>query len=220
MSATAVVIILAIVVLLPFLTAGLLLRRTNAATLHTCAPHEVPPSFGASVADFVQQAFVVAGSIRITNKGLPDAYVVLFASPDRNAYGRLWVTERAPSSYSLMTPLRLGRLATSRSSPTGIDPTELQQVFPDASLPELCQRHAEALEWLAGRGVPAPAIVTGEAERLFREEWGRDVQTIRSAGPRTIVDFVVRSVLRRPRFLGPLADQPAIDERIGRLAST
>lgn len=214
------IVVLVIAVVVPFLLSYLVFRRVHAATLHPCAPDRVPGFASETIVDFVRLGFIVASALHITNPGLPDVYVVLLVNPTLNAYGRLWVRDRNPSPLSLVTPLRIGALVTSTSSPDSLSEFELQQIFSDASVDELCHEHARALHLLDERGVIAIEVTVGAAEPHFREEWVRDLQALRHAGPRLMVGLVVRTVLGRHRFKGPISEQRNIDRRISRLATS
>jgi hypothetical protein len=209
-----VVVVVVVAVAVPLVLVADVLRRARLGVLDTCPVEEVPSSFGGAVAEFVQQHYVVAGAIRISNPKAPDAYVVLFANPAVGAYGRLWVTGESRAQAVVSTPLEPGTLITATHLPTTVVPGELQQMFPDATNVELCARHAEALEFLAARGVERAAVEVDRAEATFRESWHRDLEATRGVRPKLFVEAATRMVFSRPRFVGPLASQAGIDERI------
>src|SRR5690242_10087792 len=148
-----VVVLVVLLLVVPAVVVADVMRRARLGVLETCRPEDVPTSFGGAVAEFVQQHFLVAGAIRITNPKAPDAFVVLFANPELGAYGRLWVTGEGRAHAVVSSPLVPGALVTATQLPTSILPDELQQMFPDASIAELCVHHGEALDFLARRDV-------------------------------------------------------------------
>jgi hypothetical protein len=210
-------VVLAGLVVVPLALSYLIFSRVPAASLHTCSPADVPATFGSTVAEFVQLGFVVAGALRITNAGLPDAYVLLFVSSERQAYGRLWISAHGSALFSVSTPLAGGRLATSQGAMSGPDPTELLQVFPEASLVELCERHAEAQAFLTARGVAFRPVALESADAEFRLEWQREIELMREWGVGATWEAAWRSFLKRPRYRGALAQQRDIKLRVARL---
>jgi hypothetical protein len=212
----AIVVIVVVVVAFPAVMITDVVRRSRLGVLETCSVDAVPTSFGAGVADFVQQHFLVAGALRVVNPKAPEAWVVLFANPSLGAYGRLWVTGTARADAAVSSPLDPGSLVTATRLPTSILPDELQQMFPNASIAELCERHAEALAFLDGRGVTREPVTVDGAEADFRTTWARDLDATRHAGPKVIIEASTRMLLKRPRFIGPLASQRDIDARLPR----
>jgi hypothetical protein len=210
------VVIVVVVVALPAVMVSDVLRRSRLGVLEPCPVDQVPSSFGAGVADFVQHGFLVAGALRVANPKAPDAWVVLFADPELGAYGRLWVTGESRAEAAVSSPLQPGSLVTATRLPTSIVPDELQQMFPDASIAELCDRHAEALAFLAERGVQLGPVAVDLAEADFRATWARDLDATRHASPKVVLEASTRMLLKRPRFAGPLASQTDIDARLPR----
>jgi hypothetical protein len=211
-----IVVVVVAAVVLPAVMVTDVLHRSRLGVLETCAVDQVPTSFGAGVADFVQNGFLVAGALRVVNPKAPDAWVVLFANADLGAYGRLWVTGEARAEAAVSSPLHSGSLVTATRLPTSILPDELQQMFPDASIAELCDRHAEGLAFLGERGVRPRPVSVELAEEDFRATWARDLDATRHAGPKVILEASTRMLLKRPRFAGPLAAQADIDTRLPR----
>ena len=184
--------IVVVVVAFPTVMIIDVVRRSRLGVLEACSVDDVPTSFGGAVADFVQQRFIVAGAIRVTNPKAPEAFVVLFANPELGAYGRLWVTGEARAHAVVTTPLAHGSLVTATELPTAILPDELQQMFPDASIAELCEHHAEALAFLASRGIDRSPVEVEQAEAVFRESWERDLAASRHVGPRVALEASTR----------------------------
>jgi hypothetical protein len=138
-------------------------------------------------------------------------------------YGAIYRTGTIPAvtAFDLVSILYgdLGGLTTSpepRGAALPGGPGAFRQAFPAGGVEDLLARHRQAMEFLRGRGLSWKRLTASSFESDFRHGMARQRRAFLSAPLRHTVLAIVRSATNSFPNVGPLANQPGVEDEIQR----